>query len=195
MFLVGLSAPENAVRVDSEHVQLGVIVGLVARHGPPLQWLKVGGLLAALDPGQDDGQRLVVGLRLLHSTQVAPLVHVPDGHGDEPGLLALGLLGRRVVRPHLVRPAFLRRDVGRPTEPVGVAMPLARAVQHLEVVAGEGVQPPPADSVRGLHGANVDQRLVVGADEEWPMLEVVTIVFDEVEDGHQLALGGVVIGL
>ncbi len=74
-------------------------------------------------------------------------------------------------------------------------MSLAHVVEHHEIKAGEGVQLLPADGVRGLHGADVNQRLVVGADQQGAMLNVVSVVFHEVEDGHQLAIGGIVVGL
>ncbi len=48
---------------------------------------------------------------------------------------------------------------------------------------------------RGIHGADVNQRLVVRADQEGAMLMVVLVVLHEVEDGHQLAFGCIIVGL
>ncbi len=144
---------------------------------------------------EDDGERIVIGLRLLHPAEISPLIQVPDGHGDQPGLLTFCLLDGRVVRAHLVGSTVLCRDVGGSAESVRIAVSLAQAVKHLEVVTGQGVQPPPADCVGGLHGADMDQWLMVGANEEGAVLEVVTVVLHEVQDGHQFAFGGIVVGL
>ncbi len=80
MLLIGMLALEDSVGVNAEHVQLGVVLDLVASQTWPLQQLEGGGLLPILHPVERNSQRLIIGLCRLHVAKGAPLVQVSLGN-------------------------------------------------------------------------------------------------------------------
>ena len=78
---------------------------------------------------------------------------------------------------------------------VGVAVGHPGPVDDGELVVGQGGEPALHVAVHGLHRVQVPQGLVVSSEDKGPVPQVVLPGLAEVQHGHQLPLGGRVVGL
>ena len=86
-------------------------------------------------------------------------------------------------------------DVWRPTEAVGIAMRLARAMLHHEIEVGERLQPPGDHAHWRLHGLHPLEGGMINPEEEGLVQQEIPELPDEVDGGKELPLGGLVVPL
>ena len=80
-------------------------------------------------------------------------------------------------------------------EGIGVLVLGSLSVSHLEVVVGEGPEPPLFELDRGAHVGQRLQRAVIGAEHEPPPEEVVTEELHKVESSVKFPFRGTVVAL
>ena len=79
------------------------------------------------------------------------------------------------------------------TEGVRVTVLGPWSEDHIEVIAGESLQPPEDHSLRFFHGFDPFQSSMVSPEGEFPLGQVVPALAHEVDRGEDLSLvGGVV---
>ena len=148
---------------------------------PFLQGGEAGGLPPGGHPPAYQGQGFILALEIGKATPVNRTLKGGDSP-RVPSFIGAALGGGFCSRLHMRGPA----------QRVSVTMLGSGAIHDLEVVVGKKLQPTTSDGVWRLHGTEVDQWLVVGANKKSPMLEEVAQVIHEEDDGHEFPLGRVV---